>query len=75
MNHASNRACVLPWAAKINSTGDIVWEYTEKAMPKMSRSFMHCVANSDDCYCVCVEYDQDLRWSVLQLDANGLTIF
>lgn len=74
MDHASNRACVLPWAAKINSVGDIVWEYTEKAMPKMSRSFMHCVANSDACYFVCVEYDQDLRWSVLQLDINSLAI-
>ena len=75
-DHVSSRNYMLPWAAKINGVGDIVWQYTEKTAEKKpsksSRVFTHCVADSDAYYFIRVEHNQNLLWSVLQIDNKGL---
>lgn len=71
-----DRSQFVPWAAKVDHNGKIVWEYVEAVDfssddAEYIRTAILACSDDDSTYLVCSELSDDRRWYVLQLDENG----
>ena len=73
----SGQMYLLPWAAKINETGEIVWEYTETAIKKDVKQWYRVMklcagsGNADEYVFIVMEHNECIRWSALHIDSKG----
>lgn len=72
----ANQSQLSPWAAKVDYSGKIVWEYTEISSPENNGTGYNQIAelgysDVNDTYLVCREYGAELQWYILRLDENG----